>query len=93
MKRRLEPLRGVGLCQSSTQLAVLDDGDAAGAHPVVDRLRDPVEVLPPERLVLAGVEEQGRADHGDGLVLGGAVRGLMPSHQGARRSASSGSWA
>ena len=49
----------------------LGDEDVAVVGPFVDGIVDPVEVRPPERLVLASVEPPGRGDHRDGRLLGG----------------------
>ncbi len=54
-------------------LGAFDEEDPLGRAPVADGQPEPLEVLLPLRLVLARVEEHGRADERDGVVLGRAL--------------------
>ncbi len=51
-------------------LGLLGEEHVAGVTPLVDRIVQPVEVRPPERLVLAPVISAGGREHRDGRLLG-----------------------
>jgi hypothetical protein len=66
---------------------IVDDEDIGAVRPLVDGIIKPVEVRPPERLVLALVITAGRRHQGDRhlfgcAVVGGSVAGELCQRRG-----------
>ena len=74
---RTPPLRlaraSAAWCQSVLDLGASRRRRRRCVGPLVDRVAEPVEVRPPERLVLAPVVAERRGQHRDRGLLGGAV--------------------
>ena len=66
--------RGGGRCQSWTTFGVVDAENVVAVGPFVDGIVQPIEMRPPERLVVRAGGSRGPRDQRDRGLFGGAVR-------------------